>query len=119
MEVAPSEISVQVLNGSSVTGLAATASDALATRGFQIAADPGNADRSDVTTTVIQYDPVWSTSVKTLQATFPDATTEQVEGLGGTFRILVGSDYTDPVAVKVARSGSDIDSTSAAEPVCG
>lgn len=119
VEVAPSQISVQVLNGSSVSGLAATASDALAARGFRIAADPGNAGRSDVTTTVIQYDPVWSSSVKTLQTAFPDATTEQVAGLGGTFRILVGTEYADPVAVKVARSSPQIDSSSAAESICG
>lgn len=117
--VAPSDISVQVLNGSTVSGLAGKASDALAALGFVIASDPGNADSSDVTTTVIQYDPVWSESVKTLQATFPGAQLEQVPGLGGTFHVLVGTDYADPVAVKVATAKPKIEANSAADSVCG
>jgi hypothetical protein len=118
VQVAPSDISVQVFNGSSVDGLASTASADLDKAGYTIAAAPTNADRSDITTTVIQYDPEWNTSVKTLQAAFPDATLEEVAGLGGTFQVLVGTEYAKPVKVRVAKKDG-LDTSTAADDVCG
>ena len=118
VQVAPSDISVQVFNGSSVEGLASTASADLDKAGYRIGAAPANADRSDVTTTVIQYDPEWNTSVKTLQAAFPDATLEEVAGLGSTFQIIVGTDYAEPLKVRVAKKDG-LNTTTAADDVCG
>jgi LCP family protein required for cell wall assembly len=119
VSVAPSRIRVQVLNGSSVAGLAGTASNDLAALGYVIAAPAGNADRTDVTTTVIQYDPTWSESVKTLQAAFPGAEVQAVEGMGGTFKVLVGTGYAAPVKVRVVTAPPKIDSHTAADAVCG
>jgi LCP family protein required for cell wall assembly len=116
--VAPSDISVQVLNGSTVSGLAGEVSNDLQNAGYHIAASPGNADSTDTTTTVIRYDPRWDTSVKTLQAAFPDATIEKVNGLGSTFQIVVGTDYVKPVAVKVAKQDNKLDSHTAADGIC-
>lgn len=117
--VAPADISVQALNGSGVDGLATQASDDLAAAGYTIGAEPTNADSSDVTSTVIRYDPEWSTSVKTLEAAFPDASLEEVEGLGGTFQIVVGTEYQEPQAVKVAKRDTKLDSHTAADDICG
>ncbi len=119
VQVAPGDINVQVLNGSDVEGLASQASEDLATAGYIIAASPGNADRSDVTSTVIDYDPQWNESVKTLQAAFPDATLEEVPGLGATFQILVGTEYVEPGKVKVAKNDSKLNSHTAADSICG
>ncbi len=118
VSIAPSQVAVMVLNGSDVTGLATRANDDLAAVGFTMARSPGNADRTDVTTTVIRYDPGWAQSVKTLQAALPDAQLEKVEGLGATFQVLVGTDYQVPVDVKVAKD-PNIDSRTAADNICG
>ncbi|MFL6071237.1 MAG: LCP family protein [Actinomycetes bacterium] len=117
--IAPSDISVQVLNGSDVEGLATEASADLDKAGYTVAAAPGNDDRSDVTTTVVRYDPKWSTSVKTLQAAFPDATFEEVAGQGATFQVVVGTDYTKPLDVRVAKQDAKLDSHTAADDICG
>lgn len=117
--VAPADISVQVLNGSSVEGLASEASTDLEQAGYRIAAVAGNDERDDVTATVIRYDPGWNTSVKTLQAAFPDATLEAVDGLGATFQVVVGTEYAAPQAVRVAKKDNQLGSHTAAEDVCG
>ena len=117
--IAPSAINVQVLNGSTVEGLASTASADMDKAGYTIAAAPANNDSTDVTTTVIRYDPRWDTSVKTLQAAFPDATFEEVTGLGGTFQIVVGTEYVKPAAVRVAKQDNQLGSHTAADDICG
>jgi LCP family protein required for cell wall assembly len=118
--VAPSDIRVQALNGSTVSGLAGQASSDLAAVGFTIGAAPDNADTTDVTSTVIRYDPEWSESLKTVQAAFPDAQVEEVPGLGGTFVIVVGTEYAAPSPVKTsAPQDSQVDTTTAADKVCG
>ena len=118
--VAPGDISVKVLNGSSVSGLATQASNDLASLGYSVAAPPGNADGTDATGTVVTYDPRWDQSVKTLQAAFPGATFQPVDGQGSTFVVTVGSDYAAPRAVKVSSpSQQKITSTTAADSVCG
>ena len=119
VQVAPSDIDVQVLNGSDVEGLAGSASAHLDKAGYTIAAAPGNDDRSDVTATVIRFDPEWNTSAKTLKAAFPDAAFEEVSGLGSTFQIVVGADYSKPLRVRVARQDSKLDSRTAADNLCG
>ncbi len=116
---APSDINVQALNGSTVEGLASTVSADLDKAGYTIAAAPSNADSSDVTTTVIRYDPRWDTSLKTLQAAFPGATVEEVTGLGATFQIVVGTEYVKPAAVRVAKQDNQLGSHTAADDICG
>jgi LCP family protein required for cell wall assembly len=118
VQVAPGDISVQVLNGSSVEGLATTASADLDKAGYTIGGVPDNADRDDITTTVIRYDPEWNTSVKTLQAAFPGAVLEEVAGQGSTFQVLVGTEYAKPLKVRVAKKDG-LDTTTAADDVCG
>lgn len=119
VEVAPADINVQVLNGSAVEGLASEASADLERAGYTIAAPAGNDKRDDVTTTVIRYDPAWNTSVKTLQAAFPDASVEEVPGLGGTFQVVVGTAYAKPLPVRVAKSDGELGSHTAADSICG
>lgn len=117
--VAPADISVQALNGTTETGLASEASAGLAAAGYTIGSNPGNADVDDATATVIRYDPDWNTSLKTLKAAFPDASVEKVRGLGGTFQIIVGSDYVEPQSVRVAKKDNKLDSHTAADDICG
>jgi LCP family protein required for cell wall assembly len=117
--VPPSQISVKVLNGSSTSGLAAQASDDLSAVGFVIAAPAGNAPSTDTTATVVKYDPRWSESLKTLKAAFPDAQFQATPNLGGTFTVIVGSDYSAPQRVHVAKSPQDnLQSRTANQSVC-
>jgi LCP family protein required for cell wall assembly len=117
--VAPSQISVKVLNGSTTSGLATQASDDLSAVGFVIAAPAGNAPTTDTTTTVVKYDPRWSESLKTLKAAFPDAQFEATPNLGGTFTVIVGSNYSAPHTVHVANSHQNtLQSRTANESVC-
>ena len=119
VQVAPADISVQVLNGSTVEGLASSASEDLDKAGYTIARPPGNDDSADTTSTIIRYDPQWNISAKTLQAAFPAATLEEVAGLGGTFQIVVGTEYVGPAPVRVARQDTKLDSHTAADDICG
>lgn len=119
VEVAPGDISVQVLNGSTVEGLATEASDDLDNAGYVIGSSPTNAETTDTTTTVIRYDPQWNTSVKTLEAAFPDATLEKAPGIGGTFQIIVGTEYAPPEPVRVVKPDTKLNSHTAADDICG
>lgn len=98
---APGDVSVRVYNGTTVPGLGSRASNELAQRGFAIAAPPGNREQGR-TTTLIQYDPRYDESVKTVQAALPGAQIQQVTGLGRTIVVIVGSSYNGASAVQVS-----------------
>ena len=124
--VAPSKITVQVFNGAGVAGLGAKATTDLTKLGFVSAGLAQNATVSGVTTTVIKYDPGYDQSLKTLQAAYPDATVQQVKGLGKVFQVIVGSGYKapQPVTATSSSAGSSssnpggVTTTSAADKVC-
>jgi LCP family protein required for cell wall assembly len=119
VEVAPGDISVEVLNASGVDDLARRASNDLADAGFAVAASPSNADPPHPDETVIRYDPRWNRSVKTVQAVLPDARVEEVPGLGATFEVELGSGYEGLAAVKVApASGAAVEASTAADRAC-
>ncbi len=50
---------------------------------------------------MIQYDPRYDRSLKTLQASLPDASTKEVKGLGRTFNVVVGADYEGLAPIQV------------------
>lgn len=125
-EVPPAQVKVKVFNATATKGLAARGADELRTAGFIVVGTPGNAPTQDVTTTVIRYDPRWSTSVKTLQVALPGATLQEVAGLGGTFQVYLGTGYSGVSKVTVATtppsSGATppaLETHTAAETACG
>lgn len=101
VEVAPANIRVQVFNGSDRSGLATKARDELQSAGYAIVGPPRNASSHDATATVIQFDPRYDRSLKTLQASLPKASTKEVKGLGRTFSIVVGADYEGLAPIQV------------------
>lgn len=107
VRVAPSQVRIKVYNAAGVSGLAKRVADDLAASGYAIIGKPQNAKTSGATTTVIEYDPGFDQSLKTLQAALPGAQTKVVKGLGNTFVLLVGSDYTGvrPVSVSANALG--------------
>ena len=104
VEVAPKSVLVRAYNGSTVSGLGTKAGKDLKAAGFYVIGTPANW-KSRSAATIIQYDPRYDTSVKTLQAALPGAQSEAVKGLGKTFRVIVGNGYTGLTPVTMSGSG--------------
>jgi LCP family protein required for cell wall assembly len=91
--VAPSAVTVDVLNGSGVPGLAADAAGSLQTAGF-VVGTTGNADTSDYDTTVIRYAPGDEAMATTLAAAIPGAAKKKADdATSGTVQLVLGSDF--------------------------
>lgn len=117
VEIAPGEITVSVLNASGIEGRGGQALQDLKQAGFNVSGTAGTAD-SPVATTTIEYDPAYSSSIKTVLASLPGATAVEVPGLGGTFRISVGPDYSGVTAVRTATATDANAPRTAAEDIC-
>jgi LCP family protein required for cell wall assembly len=91
--VKPGQVQLQVLNGTSVAGLAATTASQLTARGFKVAGT-GNAT-GIVSSTVIEYSSAAQMpQVNTLQKEIPGAQIKQVTGLhGSTISLVLGSGF--------------------------
>ncbi|WSS49585.1 LCP family protein [Streptomyces sp. NBC_01180] len=103
VDVPPNQIRVQVSNGTSTTGLAARADKSLRSTGFlsSVAATvPGGPVTSDSKRTVIEYDPRWNRSVRSLAAALPHAELRPVAGIGSTLKVTLGSDFTTVTPVR-------------------
>jgi LCP family protein required for cell wall assembly len=110
--VAPSEVSVEVFNGSGVAGLAGDAAEQLRAQGFGVAST-GNADTMDYTATEIRHAAGDQALASALSAVVPGATISQAEDVTpGTVQLVIGADFNgigQPVTA----------ATTAAEPVEG
>lgn len=93
VDVAPSQIRVAVENATGISGLAASAQQALHAGGFVTPGMPTTADRHSART-VIRYDPRWDRSAKALAVALPGTRLEAAPGLGAVLRITLGADYT-------------------------
>lgn len=113
VEVAPSNISVQLLGtGSSVTKAQAD----LEAAGYSLVAPPV---AGTLTTTTIEYDPGYDVSLKTLQAALPGAKAVAVDGLGSTFRVTIGADYAGITQVSVKDPTAPDRPRTADDDLCG
>jgi LCP family protein required for cell wall assembly len=113
VEVAPSQISVQLLG----TGETATrAYDDFENAGYSLVAAPVPGMH---TATTIEYDPGYDVSLKTLQAALPGAKAVEVPGLGSTFRVTVGDDYAGVTTVSVKDPTESDQPRSAGDDICG
>ena len=91
--VAPSEVSVDVYNGSGISGLAAEAAGELETAGFTVGAT-GNADSNDYSTTTIRYAAGDEALAATLAAQVPGAVSEvSDDATSGTVQLVLGEDF--------------------------
>ena len=92
LTVAPTAISVKVLNGTSTRGLGTKAADQLRKLGFTVTS-VGNAKPKGQTTTTMTYDPSWDVSASTLEWA-ANATGTAAPGQGRTMVLTVGSDWS-------------------------
>jgi hypothetical protein len=91
--VAPAKVTVEVFNGSGISGLAGTAATALQAAGYQVSGT-ANADSSDYTTTEIRYAAGDEALAATLAAAIPGAVSKQVDdATSGTVQLVLGSDF--------------------------
>ncbi|GAB2935418.1 LCP family protein [Streptomyces mayteni] len=90
----PSDVQVQVLNGTGVTGQAGEVAERLTNAGF-IVVGTGNAAAGEVAHTVVGYPEGLAEQAELLAARVPGATTEADDsGPPGALVLTVGSDYT-------------------------
>ena len=90
---APSEVTVEVFNGSGTPGLAGTAADALTEAGYVIGST-GNADSMDYTRTEIRYAAASKALATTLATAVPGAKLTADEDVpAGTTHLVIGSDF--------------------------
>jgi LCP family protein required for cell wall assembly len=109
--VQPGQVQLQVLNGTSVAGLASTTASQLTARGFKVAGT-GNATGT-TSSTIIEYtSAAQMPQVNTLQKEIPSAQLKQVTGLNGnTISLVLGSGFKGVGAHRAHHRGK---STSAA-----
>jgi LCP family protein required for cell wall assembly len=92
--VAPSGVSLDVLNGSTVTGLAHRAAAALTGAGFHVAAVGNAPSVGNVTGSVVRYAPPQLAEARTVAAAVPGASLQQDPSLGsGTVQLILGSGF--------------------------
>jgi LCP family protein required for cell wall assembly len=110
LTTSPSNVKVDVLNGSGVSGIAGQVSTALSARGFDVT---GTADAANFgyTNSVIEYGTAGDlAAVNTLAAELSGVTVEQDASVTpGTIELIVGSDYTGltpPTEAAPSASGS-------------
>src|SRR5499427_7911041 len=91
--VQPGQVQVQVLNGTSVAGLASTTASQLTARGFKVA-KTGNATGTTGSTVIEYTSTAQMPQVNTLHKEIPSAQLKQVTGLNGnTISLVLGSGF--------------------------
>lgn len=113
VEVPPGDIAVSV---GSAGPHGATAVADLTDAGYQVTTT--SLSNAPATTTV-RYDPALPKSLATLQAALPGATFEEAPGIGATFQITIGADYTGIEPVRSLATGMDNTVRSAKDDICG
>ncbi|MEU6561285.1 LCP family protein [Nocardia nova] len=94
--VDPSTVSVQVSNGSGLTGVAGTAATKIAAEGFQIY-NVGNYSGGTVDTTTVRYSPGHEAEAATVASSLPGAKFAVATGLGSIVEVALGTDYSGTV----------------------
>ncbi|MFB7592852.1 LCP family protein [Streptomyces sp. NPDC056169] len=105
VDVSPRTIRVQVYNGTRTDGLGRKVDDALRGTGFDTTRTPMTGAGQERARTLVEYDPRWDRSAKSLAAALPGAELRAVAGRGATLRVTVGADYRGVTAVRAEDAG--------------
>ena len=95
----PSSVTVDVLNGTGTTGLAATVADALRAQGFGVGAI-GN-EEGTVSQTVVRHGPGALEQARTVAAAVPGAVLEPSDAIGDAVQLVIGPGYSTVVPVEM------------------
>ncbi|WP_449657785.1 LCP family protein [Streptomyces melanogenes] len=120
VEVAPDRIRVQVYNGTRTDGLGRRVDDALRATGFRTTGTPMAGGARDLPRTLVEYDPRWDRSARSLAAALPGAELHPVKGLGATLRVTAGTDFrgVTPVRGEVAEGAGEFETVRGDQVVC-
>ncbi|AQZ66632.1 cell envelope-related transcriptional attenuator [[Actinomadura] parvosata subsp. kistnae] len=88
--VTPDQITLEVKNGTLITGLAARMKDDLVAYGFKVPGKPGNTSKKDYKQTFVRYGEGFEAQAKVVAAAIPGAELRKVE-LDG-IELILGSD---------------------------
>jgi hypothetical protein len=102
LTAAPSDVSVRVLNGVGVQGLAARTAAELTTLGFAVT-NTGNAPLG-ATASVVRYAPNRLDAARTLAAAVPGSVLQEDNSLGRTVQLVIGSTYHGAVPVQAGET---------------
>lgn len=102
----PEELSLQVSNGSDVSGLAARTADRLAAYGFGIYS-VGNYSSSS-TQSIVRFAPGREAEAATVASAIPGAVLESASGLGNIVEVVLGTEF-DGVLTAPAAPGTPVD----------
>jgi LCP family protein required for cell wall assembly len=102
LTAAPGDVTVKVLNGVGVSGLAARTAADLTSVGFAIA-NTGNGP-TGTKATQIRYAPSRLAAAQTLAAAVPGSVLQEDNSLGRTVQLVVGTNYHGATAVSVGES---------------
>ncbi|MHA6619596.1 LCP family glycopolymer transferase [Pseudonocardia sp. DLS-67] len=91
----PSEVTVEVVNASSRSGLAGEVSETLSSLGFDVG-EPGSADQP-TSETVIRFSPDQAAAAEVLRATVPSATEVPDPGSSNVLQLVLGQSFDDVV----------------------
>ncbi|PTR28812.1 LytR family transcriptional attenuator [Rhodococcus sp. OK519] len=103
----PEELSVQVSNGSGVSGLAASTADRLATYGFGIYSVGNYSSTSNQT--IVRFAPGREAEAATLASAIPGAVLESTSGLGNIVEVVLGTEFDGTITAPAA-PGTPVDS---------
>jgi anionic cell wall polymer biosynthesis LytR-Cps2A-Psr (LCP) family protein len=99
LTVPPAEVTVDVLNATGQSGLAATAADALKAQGFLVG-EVGN-DPGQVTSSVVRHGPDAGEQARTVAAAVPGSVLQSSDALAGKVQLVLGPGYSTVVPVEV------------------
>ncbi|TYP89538.1 LCP family protein [Blastococcus xanthinilyticus] len=99
LTVPQAEITVDVLNGTGTTGLAATVADALRAQGFGVGT-VGN-ESGTVNESVVRYGPAALERARTVAAAVPGSVLQPSDSIGDSVQLVIGPGYTTVVPVEI------------------
>jgi LCP family protein required for cell wall assembly len=104
--LAPGDVRVEVLNGTTVSQLATTTAANLADRGFQIVGT-GDAASADYTSSLIEFPAGGRAAARTLAAQLPGATLRRDPAVAaGTLQLILGTSFSTLAAEPTASSSA-------------
>jgi LCP family protein required for cell wall assembly len=119
-----SQVSLDVYNGTLISGLSSDTGAKLATLGFQVHLSGVDWTSNDIARTVIQYPAGQKPAAQLVQQVLPGATLQQVNGLTrvqvvlGTAAHVVSASGTSPSATPSPQASASASGTTAAQYAC-